>query len=85
MMTVLGAYCPVHLLYAGHDQWGPMSHVSDLEDLIATRQITNYHLTYHPDLRHDYVSYTAMVPVVLDWGHQALRKILQTAELRPKL
>ena len=81
MMTVLGAYCPVHLLYAGHDQWGPESHVRQLELWIATRQVSNYHLTYNPDLRHDYVSYTDMVPIVVDWGHQALCKIVTSSEL----
>ena len=87
-MQYILKHCPIAMLYAGKDHWGPQFHVDELRQLLPTGADSqgaksstvmttsivpdphpNYrlHVSYRPDLRHDYVSYTHMKEIVADW------------------
>lgn len=68
------------MLYAANDQWGPRFHVDDLQKAIAPGGVLantthTIQVTYHPELRHDYVSYNRMKSIVVDWCHVQIEEL----------
>ena len=67
------------MLYGDKDQWAPKFHMTDLQHLQQQGEIpSNISFKYRPDLRHDFVSYQRMVPVVIDWSCDTIQAMLMT-------
>jgi pimeloyl-ACP methyl ester carboxylesterase len=80
---ILGAQCGMELLFAGGpDQWAPHFHTHDLRDLQQRGSIPrSIEWTYLEGLNHDFVVHPAMVPPVIEFCLNAIRKVMPQSRL----
>jgi pimeloyl-ACP methyl ester carboxylesterase len=67
---------PLFMLFAGKDQWAPRFHMAEIARLQAKSMLPpNIFMTYLPELRHDYVSFHGMSPIVVAWCAQCISSV----------
>ncbi|KAL3934617.1 MAG: hypothetical protein SGARI_003312 [Bacillariaceae sp.] len=70
---------PIFMLFAGKDQWAPTFHMAEITRLqVQAKLPPNIFTTYLPELRHDYVSYDGMSPMVVGWCAQCISSLAMT-------
>ena len=80
---ILGAQCHMELLFAGGpDQWAPHFHTHDLSDLQKSGLIPkSIEWTYLEGLKHDFVVHPSMVPPVIEFCFNAIRKVMPQSRI----
>lgn len=80
----ISAHCRVAMVYCDNDQWAPYEHAPEIQQQGSRFPILMHHLPSH---KHDFVSSDEMVPPVMEYCYEAIRKSTRSApgEIRSRL